>query len=61
MYLGAYIGVLLPAGVYRSSNGVTDSLWDALTGRNISWTYLENVASDLSNDIKSPQILQQRY
>lgn len=33
-YLDAYIGVLL-AGVYRSCNEATDSLWDASTGRNI--------------------------
>ncbi|KAL6465104.1 hypothetical protein MHYP_G00252370 [Metynnis hypsauchen] len=33
--LDAYIGVLLLAGVYRSSNEATDSLWDASTGRNI--------------------------
>ncbi|XP_060720777.1 piggyBac transposable element-derived protein 4-like [Tachysurus vachellii] len=33
--LNAYIGVLLLAGVYRSSNEATDSLWDASTGRNI--------------------------
>ncbi|KAM9495978.1 uncharacterized protein Hap1MRO34_022041 isoform 2-T2 [Clarias gariepinus] len=36
-YLDAYIGVLLLAGVYKSSNKVTDSLWDASTGRNILW------------------------
>ena len=34
-YLDAYIGVLLLAGVYRSCNEATDSLWDASTGRNI--------------------------
>ncbi|KAI4886808.1 hypothetical protein NFI96_022436 [Prochilodus magdalenae] len=34
-YLDAYIGVLLLAGVYKSSNEATDSLWDASTGRNI--------------------------
>ncbi|KAL6489250.1 hypothetical protein MHYP_G00029910 [Metynnis hypsauchen] len=33
--LDAYIGVLLLAGVYRSSNEATDSLWDASTSRNI--------------------------
>ncbi|KAM4038357.1 LOW QUALITY PROTEIN: uncharacterized protein ACNLHF_016667 [Anomaloglossus baeobatrachus] len=33
--LDAYIGVLLLAGVYRSCNEATDSLWDASTGRNI--------------------------
>uniref|UniRef100_A0A3P9MKV5 PiggyBac transposable element-derived protein domain-containing protein n=1 Tax=Oryzias latipes TaxID=8090 RepID=A0A3P9MKV5_ORYLA len=34
-YLDAYIGVILLAGVYRSSNEATESLWDASTGRNI--------------------------
>uniref|UniRef100_A0A665ULX8 PiggyBac transposable element-derived protein domain-containing protein n=1 Tax=Echeneis naucrates TaxID=173247 RepID=A0A665ULX8_ECHNA len=34
-YLDAYIGVLLLAGVYRSCNEATYSLWDASTGRNI--------------------------
>lgn len=33
--LDAYIGLLLLAGVYRSCNEATDSLWDASTGRNI--------------------------
>ncbi|KAM4016931.1 LOW QUALITY PROTEIN: piggyBac transposable element-derived protein 4-like [Anomaloglossus baeobatrachus] len=33
--LDAYIGVLLLAGVYKSCNEATDSLWDASTGRNI--------------------------
>ena len=34
-YLVAYSGVLLLAGVYRSSNEASESLWDASTGRNI--------------------------
>ncbi|XP_051783376.1 piggyBac transposable element-derived protein 4-like, partial [Erpetoichthys calabaricus] len=34
-YLDAFIGVPLLAGVYRSCNEATDSLWDASTGRNI--------------------------
>lgn len=34
-FLDAYIGVLLLAGVYRSCNEATDSLWHASTGRNI--------------------------
>ncbi|XP_029900733.1 piggyBac transposable element-derived protein 4-like [Myripristis murdjan] len=34
-HLDAYIGIVLLAGVYRSSNEATESLWDASTGRNI--------------------------
>ncbi|CAD7090716.1 unnamed protein product [Hermetia illucens] len=40
--LGAYIGLLILAGVYRSNNEATESLWDAEIGRPIFRAVMSN-------------------
>lgn len=48
-YLDAFIGIL--AGLHRSCKEATDNLWGAST-----YFLGSSVASNISNDIKRPQI-----